>query len=78
MLQTDQVAQSLNSQSGIVEVFEFVGAVQRGGVEDDVVVYMGAVGVGCNDKRVFSFGKAFGQFISHLICLLGGNLTRFE
>lgn len=36
MFQTDQVAQSLNGQSGIVEVFEFVGAVQRGGVEDDM------------------------------------------
>ena len=78
MFQTNQVTQSLNGQSGIIEILEFLGAVQRGGVEDDVVVYMGAVGVGCNDKRVFSFGKAFGQFISHLICLLGGNLTRFE
>ena len=54
MFQTDQVAQSLNGQSGIIEVLEFVGTVQRGGVEDYVVVYMGTVGMSCNDKRMFA------------------------
>lgn len=57
MLQTDQVAQSLNSQSGIVEVFEFVGAVQRGGVEDDVVVYTLAE----NTEFMLSFLATFAQ-----------------
>lgn len=78
MFQTDQVAQSLNGQSGIIEVLKFVGAVQRSGVEDDMVVYMSAVGMGCNDKRMFSFGKALCQFIPNLICFFGGNLSRLE
>ncbi len=39
MFQTNQVTQSLNGQSGIIEILEFLGAVQRGGVEDYVIVY---------------------------------------
>ena len=66
MLQADKVTQSLNGKPRIIEVLEFMGTVQRGGVEDYVVVYMGAVGMGCNDKRMFSLGKAFGQFISSM------------
>ena len=78
MFQTDQVAQSLNDQSGIIEVLELVDTVQRGGIEDYVVVYMGTVGMSCNDKRMFSLGKALCQFIPNLICFLRSNLSRLE
>ena len=78
MFQTNQVTQSLNGQSGIIEILEFLGAVQRGGVEDYVVVYMGLVGVGCHNERMLSFGKAFCQFIPNLICFFGSNLSRLE
>ena len=78
MFQTNQVTQSLNGQSGIIEILEFLGAVQCGGVEDYVVVYMGSVGVGCHNERMLSFGKAFCQFIPNLICFFGSNLSRLE
>ena len=78
MFQTNQVTQSLNCQSGIIEILEFLGTVQRGGVEDYVVVYMGSVGVGCHNERMLSFGKAFCQFIPNLICFFGSNLSRLE
>ena len=78
MFQTNQVTQSLNGKSGIIEILEFLGAVQRGGVEDYVVVYMRTVSVRCHNERMLSFGKAFCQFIPNLICFFGSNLSRLE
>ena len=43
-----------------------------------MVVYMGTICMGCDNERLFSFCKAFRQFIASSICFFRSNLPRFE
>ena len=70
MLQTNQVAQPLRCQTGKEKIPEFSCAVQSGRVIDNVIVDMLPVGMSGNDKSVFAFQKAGGQFVANLICFL--------
>lgn len=70
MLQTNQVAQPLHCQTGKEKIPEFSCAVQSGRVIDNVIVNVFPIGMRCNDKSVFAFQKAGGQFVANLICFL--------
>ena len=59
-------------------ILELPGAVQGGGIEDDVIVDMRPVGVGSNDKGVLAFGEAHPQLITDTVGLLRRDLARFE
>lgn len=50
MFQADQIAQTLKSPARQPEVFEFPGAVDTGGIENDMIVDMGAIRVGGDDE----------------------------
>ena len=78
MLQTQPVTDPLQGQPGQMEIPELPGAVQGGGIEDDVIVDMRPVGVGGNDKGVFAFREAHPQLIADTVGLLRRDLARFE
>ena len=52
--------------------------VQNGGVPDDVIMDVGFVYMGADDKGVFPLGEAAGQLIAQAVGLLRGNLSGDE
>ena len=48
------------------------------GIENDVVMDMGMISMSGDDKLILAFGKAHGQLIADLLCLLWGDLTWIE
>ena len=61
-----------------MEVTKFTLAVQRSGIENDMIMDVGTVCVSCYQKSVFSFGEPQPQFIANPVGFLRCNLTRFE
>ena len=57
MLHTNDVADLLKSKAGVMEVTKFTLAVQRSGIENDMIMDVGTVCVSCYQKSVFSFGE---------------------
>ena len=48
------------------------------GIENNVVMNMGMIGMCGDNKLILAFGKAHGQLIADLLCLLWGDLTWLE
>ena len=78
MFQTNQIAQPLHRKPGQQKIPEFPGAVQCGGVVDDVIVNVFPVGMGRHNKSILALGKPHGKLITDLISFLGGDLSGFE
>ena len=78
MLQADQIAQPLHRKGGKPEIFEFPGPIQGSGIINNVVVDVRPVGVGGNDKSVFSLQKTFGKLVTDAVGFLRRNLPRLE
>ena len=57
------------------EVPEFSGAVQSGRVPDDMIMNMGFVDMGANDKGVIALGKSASQLTAQAVGLLRGDLA---
>ena len=55
-----------------------MGAVQRSGIDDDVVMHVGLVNVRRHNELVLSFRESPGQFITHTVCFLRGDLAGIE
>ena len=68
MLQTDTVTDFLQGHIRTVEITEFSPTVQRGGIENDMVVDMGPVCMGGNDKSMPSLREGHCQFITDPVC----------
>ena len=78
MFQTDLIAEALHSQTGQKKVPELPCAVQRGGVEQHMIVDMLAVDVGGHKKGVLAFGEPHGQLVAHLVGFFRRNFTRLK
>ena len=78
MLQTDNVAESLQCYSGKPEIPELPVTFQIGGIENDMVMNMCPVHMSCNNKCVLSFCESHAGFISDFVCFLRCNLSRLE
>ena len=78
MLQTNHITKPLNGQTGKEEILKLTTGIQRGRIIDDMVVYVGFVDVGGNDKSVFAFRPSHRRFIAYLICFFWCDLTGFE
>ena len=63
---------------GALRVVEFTQAVQRGGIENDVVMDMSLVLMCGNDERMVAFRETHRQFVADLICSFGGDLAGLE
>jgi len=66
----DKVTQFCNGFSGSEEVSEFPSVIKRGGVPNYMIVDMGFVDMGANNKSVFTFEEARSEIITNLICFL--------
>ena len=77
MLQANPVADLLQGYVGAMEIAELPPAVQRSGIENDVVMNVRPVGMRSNDEGMPAFGKCQGQLITDTVCFLGGDLSRF-
>lgn len=60
------------------EIPELVGTIQRSEVVVDVVMNVLAVCVGGDEKGILALRPAHRRFITHPVCLLGGDLSRLE
>ena len=78
MLHTNDVADLLKSKTRVMEVTKFTLAVQRSGIENDMIMDMGTVCVSCYQKSVFSFGEPLPQLVANPVGFLRCNLPRFE
>ena len=63
----DGIVQPPHSFGAAPEIAELSGAIQRGGVPNDVVMDMGLVDVGADDKGVFPFGEPHRQLIAQAV-----------
>ncbi len=70
MLQTDHVTAPLKGNAGEEEIVEFACACEVRGVEYDVVVYVGSIGMCGEDECILTLGKQKGQFRYDGICFL--------
>ena len=52
--------------------------IDRCGIENDVIMDMGMIDMGGDNKLILALGKAHGQLIADLLCLLWGDLTWLE
>ena len=75
MLQTDNVAESLQGNSGKPKVSELPVTLQIGGIENNMIVDMSPVHMCCHNKRMLSLGESHTGFISNFICFLRCNLS---
>ena len=57
------------------KISEFSGVVQRGGVPDDVIMDVGFVNVGADDKCVSPLGEAHRQLVAQAVGFLRGDLA---
>lgn len=78
MLNTNHIAQPCDRSAGTEKIPELVGAVQRGGVPDNMIVDMPAIRMGTDDKSVFAFQKTGSEVIADLVRLLRRDLTGLE
>lgn len=78
MLQTDNVAESLQCNSRKPEVTKLPVAVQIGGIENDMIMNMCPVHMGCHDKSMLPFCESHTGFIPYFICFLRCDFTRLE
>lgn len=70
MFNTDQVGESPEGAARAEKVAELCCTVERGGIEDDVVVYVPLVGVSAHDTGVTALEEALGQISADKVCLL--------
>ena len=75
VLQADQITQPPHCHSRAQEVPELALAVQGGGVPDDVIVDVEAVGVGGDKESVFAFQEPLRKLIADAVGLLGRDLA---
>ena len=78
VLQTYEVGEPANSTSGAKEVVVLCHAIERGGVENDVRVYMLPVHMGTDYVGVFALEKAFSQLAAYEICFLRSYFAGLE
>ena len=78
IFQTHPVREPPQGAGRAKEIPELPGTVQRDGVVINVVMDMGLVRMGGNEKGVSALRPAHGRFVSHTVCLLGGDLTGLE
>ena len=65
-------------RNGKEKVIELPAAVQRSGIENDVVMDVGSVCMSGYCKGMIPFGKAHGQFIAKPVCFLRRDLSGLE
>ena len=75
MLQTDNVAESLQGNSGKPEIPELPVTIQIGGIKNDMIVDVSPVHMRCHNKRMLSLGESHTGFISNFIRFLRCNLS---
>ncbi len=78
MLHADNIAEPPYRLAGTEKVPEFVSAIQRGGIEINVVMNVLRVRVGANQKFVVAFQETHGKFITDLVGFLWGHFARLE
>ena len=75
MLQADNVAESLQGNSGKPKVPELPVTIQIGGIENDMIMNMSPVHMRRHNKRMLPLGESHTSFISYFICFLRCNLS---
>ena len=78
VLQADQITQPPHRHGRAAEVPELALAVQGGGVPDDVIVDVAAVGVGGDDESVPAFQEPLRELIADAVGLLRRDLAGLE
>ena len=78
VLNADGVAQSTNGFCAAPKVAELPVTVQVDRTPNDMIMDMGLVNVGTNDKGVFALGEPLGKFYTEPVGFLRGNLPRAE
>ena len=72
------IAQPLNRFGAAPKVAEFAGAVEVGGVPNDVIVDMRFINMRGDDKGMILFQKAGSKFVAHAVGFLRCDLTGLE
>ena len=72
MLKADGIIKPPNCFRAAPEITELFLFVQRGRGPDDMVMDMGFINVGADDKGVIPFGEPLGQFATQAVCFLRG------
>ena len=78
MLKADDIAEPLQGYPGEEKVLELSAAVQRSGIENDVVMDMSSVCMSGHRKGMIPFGETHGQLIAEPVCFLRCYLSRLE
>ena len=78
MFYTDNIAYTLERQTGQMKINKFSLAVQCSGIKNNVVMDMRPVRMGSNDESMLSFGKSLCRLISHTVRLLRRYLSGAE
>ena len=78
VFKADNIVESLQCDSGEEKVLELPAAVQRGGIENDVVMDVSSVCMSGYRKGMIPFGEAHGQLIAEPVCFLRCDLSRLE
>lgn len=73
MLQTDNIAESLQCNPRKPEITKLTVAFQICGIENDMIMNMSPVHMSCHDKCMFPFCESHTGFIPNFICFLYSN-----
>ena len=76
MLDAQRIAEPLHGSGTAPEITEFMRAVQVGRVPDDVIMNMGFVHMGSDDKSMIVFQEARCKLIPNFVGLLRRYLSR--
>ena len=78
VFQTDEITHFLKCETGTPEVSEFSSSIEPGGIEDDVIVDVGPVGMSRDYERVIAFRKSKCEFPSDFVRFLRCDFSGFE
>lgn len=75
---TDGIAKAADSPRAAPEIPKLSSVVKAGGVPNNVIMDMGFINMGADDKSVVPFGEAAGQFIAQAVGLFRGDFAGDE
>jgi hypothetical protein len=78
VLRAEDVTASSQSESGVMKIPKLPPAVQRRTVPYDMVVYMGFIGMGADEKSVFPLGEPHRELIPDTVSIFRRNLSGLE
>ena len=74
----DGIAKTADSPRAAPEIPKLSSVVKAGGVPNNVIMDMGFINMGADDKSVVPFGEAAGQFIAQAVGLFRGDFAGDE